>query len=184
MVLVPETRFEAFLAKIAGETGPDLEPITRIEAFLDDIADGENNLEPRTRIEYWLQKIAENGGGTSEPELRSVSVHNATTHTIFPNSGMLKVNGSRVQKDGSSIRANATSSFLVPFNANTGDNVAWVINMASSSPSYSLSFSVNVGTLTVTASEALPSGNTYFLQLSVPANAGNVLITVNDGAAI
>lgn len=63
MVLFPETRFEAFLAKIAGQEGPDLEPITRTEAFLDDIADGENNLEPRTRIEYWLQKIAENAGG-------------------------------------------------------------------------------------------------------------------------
>lgn len=183
MVLIPDTRFEAFLAKIAGETGPDLEPITRIEAFLDDIAGGENNLEPRTRIEYWLQKIAENGGGSAEPELRSVSVFNATTHTIFPNSGMLKVNGSRVQKDGSSIRANATSNFLVPFNANTGDNVTWVINMASSSPSYQLSFSVNVGTLTVTTSAALPSGNSYFLQLTVPNDAGNVLITVNDGAA-
>jgi hypothetical protein len=63
MVLVPETRFEAFLAKIAGEEGPDLEPITRTEAFLDDIAGAGHDLEPRTRIEYWLQKIAENAGG-------------------------------------------------------------------------------------------------------------------------
>ena len=59
MVLVPETRFEAFLAKIAGESGPDLEPITRTEAFLDDIAGAGHDLEPRTRFEYWLQKIAE-----------------------------------------------------------------------------------------------------------------------------
>lgn len=63
MVLFPETRFEAFLAKIAGESGPDLEPITRTEAFLDDIAGAGHDLEPRTRFEYWLQKIAENAGG-------------------------------------------------------------------------------------------------------------------------
>ena len=63
MVMIPETRFEAFLAKIAGQEGPDLEPITRTEAFLDDIAGAGHDLEPRTRIEYWLQKIAENAGG-------------------------------------------------------------------------------------------------------------------------
>lgn len=80
MVLVPETRFEAFLAKIAGETGPDLEPITRIEAFLDDIADGENNLEPRTRIEYWLQKIAENGGGGGGTDLEDLPWVNLWTN--------------------------------------------------------------------------------------------------------
>ena len=182
MVLVPETRFEAFLAKIAGQEGPDLEPITRTEAFLDDIADGENNLEPRTRFEYWLQKIAENAGGSVEPEMRAIKIFNGTTHTVLPNSGLLKVNGSRIQRNVTSIRANNTSEFLIPFSANTGDSVSWVLNLASSSPSYTLSFSINVGTLTVTASPALPSGNSYFLQLTLPNDAGEVTITIGDGA--
>lgn len=83
MVLVPETRFEAFLAKIAGQEGPDLEPITRTEAFLDDIADGENNLEPRTRFEYWLQKIAENAGGGGIQSVTGVIQGNDSLNLTF-----------------------------------------------------------------------------------------------------
>lgn len=181
MVLFPETRFEAFLAKIAGESGPDLEPITRMEAFLDDIADGENNLEPRTRLEYWLQKIAENGGGSVEPELRAISIRNNTTHSVLPNAGLLKTNGARIQRNSASLRANTTTVCYVPFSANSGDNVSWVLNLASSSPSYMLSFSINVGTLDDVALAELPSGNSYFLQLTIPINSGDVLITINDG---
>ena len=44
MPMYPRDRLLAFLAKIAGETGPDL--------------------EPRDWLEYYLDKIAENGGSS------------------------------------------------------------------------------------------------------------------------
>ena len=40
------------------------------------------------------------GGGESiEPEMRVISIFNNTTHSVVPNSGLLKVNGSRIQRN-------------------------------------------------------------------------------------
>lgn len=58
----PITKKEALLDNIAGGEN-QVEPRTRLETFLAAIANGDPVPEPRTREEYFLAKIAENGGG-------------------------------------------------------------------------------------------------------------------------
>lgn len=62
--LNPETRLEAYLAKIAGEDVDIPEARTRLEEFLAKIAGEDIDLpEAKTRLEYYLAKIAQ---GTQE----------------------------------------------------------------------------------------------------------------------
>lgn len=82
--LIPLTRIEKYLAKIAGEDITAPEARTRLEAYLAKIAEEDVEVpEPRTRLEYYMNKIAENGGGeTSDFTTCQVTITNNTSVTI------------------------------------------------------------------------------------------------------
>lgn len=62
--LIPKTRLEQFLAKIAGRDVA-VEPKTRLEKFLAKIAGETIDITPKTRIEQLLNDIEVGGGGGS-----------------------------------------------------------------------------------------------------------------------
>lgn len=82
--MMPLTRLETYLAKIAGEDITTPEVRTRLEAYLAKIAEEDVEVpEPRTRIEYYLNKIAENGGGDEATYTwASVEITNNTDEEI------------------------------------------------------------------------------------------------------
>lgn len=95
--LVPISRREKFLDKIAGES-VSISPITRLERFLDAIAKGKAGEtpgapDPITRKEYFLKKISESftggvemeeGSYTPDSSTQTFSVSFSNTHTERP----------------------------------------------------------------------------------------------------
>ncbi len=94
--MMPLTRLETYLAKIAGEDITTPEVRTRLEAYLAKIAEEDVEVpEPRTRIEYYLNKIAENGeGGGGEGDFTIAKVtfsapnDNVSVHAPFLYTGV------------------------------------------------------------------------------------------------
>lgn len=98
--LVPISRREKFLDKIAGES-VSISPITRLERFLDAIAKGKAGEtpgapDPITRREYFLKKIADSFAGGGDVEMESgvmqlaedstaPTIQFSDTHDTLPN---------------------------------------------------------------------------------------------------
>ena len=76
------TREEIFLAKIIGETVPDIEPITRKELFLAKAAGMDvQTPEPITREEMFLSQIPGGSGGGAAPVIEPLTVTENGTYT-------------------------------------------------------------------------------------------------------
>lgn len=81
--MIPQTRLEKWLAKIAGEE-VDITPKDRFETLLAKIAGDDVTITPDDRFEYWLNQIAENGGGGSSDFSTATVTLNITSESGEP----------------------------------------------------------------------------------------------------